>query len=81
MYKTKASHLDGGHRLSRGMERDGLRICVCVCCMYVFVSISDCVCEFSCGIVNVCICVHAGRQVHIVASGRPDSTVRSGGSC
>ena len=25
MFKTKASHLDGGHRLWSGMERDGLR--------------------------------------------------------
>ena len=25
MFKTKASHLDGGHRLRSGMERDGLR--------------------------------------------------------
>ena len=25
LFKTKASHLDGGHRLWSGMERDGLR--------------------------------------------------------
>ena len=25
VFKTKASHLDGGHRLWSGMERDGLR--------------------------------------------------------